>query len=193
MLNENPQKANRRKLITLLLLLLAPVVISYTLFFSDYRPESNNYGELLNVQKLSGSGVDQFDNTILRMKDLRGKWVMLMVNSGHCDEACQMKLYYMRQVRLVQNTEKHRVERLWLIDDNVPVGADLVEKYEGTRFVNARDSELLDLIPTKETQRNHIFLVDPMGNLMMRFPEDLDPSLMAKDIKHLLHVSQIEH
>lgn len=175
------------------MLLLAPVVISYTLFFSDYRPESNNYGELLNIQKLSGSGVDQLDNTILRMRDLRGKWVMLMVNSGYCDEACQQKLYYMRQVRLVQNTEKHRVERLWLIDDNVPVDADLVEKYEGTHFVNARDSELLDLIPTKETQRNHIFLVDPMGNLMMRFPEDLDPSLMAKDIKHLLHVSQIEH
>ncbi|GJL73300.1 MAG: hypothetical protein NMNS01_24990 [Nitrosomonas sp.] len=176
-----------------MLLLLAPVVISYTLFFSDYRPESSNYGELLNVQKLSGSGVDQSDNTILRMKDLRGKWVMLMVNSGHCDEACQLKLYYMRQVRLVQNTEKHRVERLWLIDDNVPVDADLVEKYEGTRFVNARDSELLELIATRETQQNHIFLVDPMGNLMMRFPEDLDPSLMAKDIKHLLHVSQIEH
>jgi hypothetical protein len=193
MSNENLQKANRRKLIFLLLLLLAPVVISYTLFFSDYRPESSNYGELLNVQKLSGSGVDQSDNTILRMKDLRGKWVMLMVNSGHCDEACQLKLYYMRQVRLVQNTEKHRVERLWLIDDNVPVDADLVEKYEGTRFVNARDSELLDLIATRETQRNHIFLVDPIGNLMMRFPEDLDPSLMAKDIKHLLHVSQIEH
>ncbi len=193
MSNENLQKANRRKLIILLLLLLAPVVISYTLFFSDYRPESSNYGELLNVQKLSGSGVDQSDNTILRMKDLRGKWVMLMVNSGHCDEACQLKLYYMRQVRLVQNTEKHRVERLWLIDDNVPVDADLVEKYEGTRFVNARDSELLDLIATRETQRNHIFLVDPIGNLMMRFPEDLDPSLMAKDIKHLLHVSQIEH
>jgi hypothetical protein len=193
MSNENLQKANRRKLIILLLLLLAPVVISYTLFFSDYRPESSNYGELLNVQKLSGSGVDQSDNTILRMKDLRGKWVMLMVNSGHCDEACQLKLYYMRQVRLVQNTEKHRVERLWLIDDNVPVDADLVEKYEGTRFVNARDSELLELIATRETQQNHIFLVDPMGNLMMRFPEDLDPSLMAKDIKHLLHVSQIEH
>lgn len=193
MSNENLQKANRRKLIILLLLLLAPVLISYTLYFSDYRPESNNYGELLKIQKLSGSGVDQLDNTILRMKDLRGKWVMLMVNSGHCDEACQLKLYHMRQVRLVQNTEKHRVERLWLIDDNVPVNADLVEEYEGTHFINARDSELLDLIPTRETQRNHIFLVDPIGNLMMRFPEDQDPSLLAKDIKHLLHVSQIEH
>lgn len=193
MSNENVQKANRRKFIILLVLLLTPVVISYTLYFSDYRPESSHYGELMTIQKLSGSGVSQLDNTILRMKDLQGKWVMLMVNSGGCDEACQLKLYHMRQVRLVQNTEKHRIERLWLIDDNVPVDEELVEKYEGTLFINARDSELLDLIPTKDSQRNHIFLVDPMGNLMMRFPADLDPTLMGKDIKRLLHVSQIEH
>jgi hypothetical protein len=94
---------------------------------------------------------------------------------------------------LVQNTEKHRVERLWLIDDNVPADAELVEKYEGTLFINAQDSELLDLIPTRESQRAHIFLIDPMGNLMMRFPADLDPTQMGKDIKRLLHVSQLEH
>ena len=193
MSNENVQKANRRKFIILLVLLLTPVVLSYSLYFSDYRPESSNYGELIAIQKLSGSGVNQQDNTILRMKDLHGKWVMLMVNSGHCDEACQLKLYHMRQVRLVQNTEKHRIERLWLIDDNVPADAELVEKYEGTLFINARDSELLDLIPTRESQRNYIFLVDPIGNLMMRFPEDLNPTLMGKDIKRLLHVSQLEH
>lgn len=193
MLNENVRKANRRKLVILLVLLCSPVVLSFVLYFSDYRPESANYGELIEIQKLSGSGTNQQDNSIFRMKDLHGKWVMLMVNSGHCDEACQLKLYHMRQVRLVQNTEQHRVERLWLIDDNVPADAEFVEKYEGTLFINARDSELLDLIPTRESQRNHIFFVDPMGNLMMRFPEDLDPTLMGKDIKRLLHVSQVEH
>ena len=193
MLNENVRKANRRKLVILLVLLCSPVVISFVLYFSDYRPGSINYGDLIGIQKLSGSGINQQDNTIFRMKDLQGKWVMLMVNSGHCDEACQLKLYHMRQVRLVQNTEKHRVERLWLIDDNVPADAELVEKYEGTLFINARDSELLDLIPTKESQRNHIFLVDPLGNLMMRFPAELNPTLMGKDIKRLLHVSQLEH
>jgi hypothetical protein len=193
MSNEKVRKANRRKLVILLVLLCSPVVASFVLYFSDYRPGSINYGDLIGIQKLSGSGINQQDNTIFRMKDLQGKWAMLMVNSGHCDEACQLKLYHMRQVRLVQNTEKHRVERLWLIDDNVPADAELVEKYEGTLFINARDSELLDLIPTKESQRNHIFLVDPLGNLMMRFPAELNPTLMGKDIKRLLHVSQLEH
>ncbi|GJL75621.1 MAG TPA: hypothetical protein PKM20_02720 [Nitrosomonas sp.] len=193
MSNEVNKKSNRRKLILLLLLLLTPVVISYTLFFTGYRPGSINYGEILDVQKLSGSGVTQKTNIILRIKDLHGKWVMLTIDSGQCDEACQSKLYYMRQVRTMQNKEMHRIERLWLVDDNVPVEDELWDEYDGTIIVNARASELLDLIPTREIQRNHIYLIDPLGNLMMRFPENLEPKKMSEDIKRLLHVSQLEH
>lgn len=193
MSNEQIKKSNRRKLLIILLLLLSPVVISYTLFFIDYRPGSINYGELLELKKLSGSGVIQQENIIFRPKDLRGKWVMLTVDSGRCDEACRSKLYYMRQVRTMQNKEMHRIERLWLIDDNVEVDQYLRDEYEGTLFVNAENSELLDQIPNRDTQRKHIYLIDPMGNLMMRFPEDLDPRQFSDDIKRLLHVSQIEH
>ncbi len=193
MSNENIQKANRRKLLIILAIMCLPVIVSYLLYFYEYRPDSTNYGELIEIQKLTGTGVNQQDNTIFRMKNVRGRWVMLMIDSGHCDEACQLKLYHMHQVRLVQNTEKDRIERLWLVDDNAPVDAELLEQYDGTLFINAKDSELLDLIPSKDSHRKHIFLVDPLGNLMMRFPEDLDPTQMGKDIKRLLHVSQIEH
>lgn len=177
----------------MLVLLLSPVVISYTLFFMGYRPGSINYGELLDVQKLSGSGVTQKTNIIFRIKDLHGKWIMLTVDSGQCDESCRSKLYYMRQIRTMQNKEMHRIERLWLVDDNVPVEDELWNEYDGTIIVNARDSELLDLIPTKEIQRNHIYLIDPLGNLMMRFPENIEPRKLSDDIKRLLHVSQLEH
>ena len=177
----------------MLVLLLSPVVISYTLFFMGYRPGSINYGELLDVQKLSGSGVTQKTNIIFRIKDLHGKWIMLTVDSGQCDESCRSKLYYMRQIRTMQNKEMHRIERLWLVDDNVPGEDELWNEYDGTIIVNARDSELLDLIPTKEIQRNHIYLIDPLGNLMMRFPENIEPRKLSDDIKRLLHVSQLEH
>lgn len=187
------KKSNRRKFILILVLLFSPVVISYTLFFMDYRPGSINYGDLVEIKKLSGSGVTQDSNIILRMRDLHGKWVMLTVDSGNCDAACQKKLYYMRQVRTMQNKEMNRIERLWLIDDNVKADSELFKNYEGTFFVNALDSELLDQIPTREIQRKHIYLIDPMGNLMMRFPENLEPRKMSDDIKRLLHVSQMEH
>lgn len=188
------KKSNRRKFILILVLLFSPVVVSYTLFFMGYRPGSVNYGDLVEIEKLTGvAGVTQDTNKILRMRDLHGKWIMLTIDSGNCDEACQLKLYYMRQVRTMQNKEMNRIERLWLIDDNVNANPELFKNYEGTFFVNAQDSELLEQIPTRESRRKHIYLIDPMGNLMMRFPENLEPRKMSDDIKRLLHVSQMEH
>ena len=99
MLNEKIQKANRRKFLLLLALMCAPVIISYALYFLEYRPESKHYGDLIPIVKVAGNGTNQADNTILRMKDLHGKWVLVTVDSGFCDEACHAKLYFMRQVR----------------------------------------------------------------------------------------------
>ena len=193
MSNEAIKRSNRIKLILIGVLLLSPIIASYTLFFTGYRPGNINYGDLIDVHKMVGSGVRQDTNEILRMKDLHGKWIMLTVDSGHCDEACDLKLYYMRQIRTMQHKEMDRIERVWLIDDNVKAEPELVEKFKGTFFVNAQDSELLDQIPPRDSQRKHIYLIDPMGNLMLRFPEEIEPRKMSDDIKRLLHVSQVEH
>lgn len=194
MSNEVTEKAksNRRKFLLLLVVMCTPVIISYALYFMDYRPQSKNYGDLIPIVKVSGKGTNIEDNTILRMKDLHGKWVLVTVDSGDCNEACKNKLYYMRQVRTVQGKEKHRIERLWLINNSVKPSAELMKEYEGTYFVNA-DSEILDFIETKEEQTKHIYLIDPIGNLMMRFPENVNGTKMGHDIKRLLHVSQLEH
>lgn len=194
MSNEVTEKAksNRRKFLLLLVVMCTPVIISYALYFMDYRPQSKNYGDLIPIVKVFGKGTNIEDNTILRMKDLHGKWVLVTVDSGDCNEACKNKLYYMRQVRTVQGKEKHRIERLWLINNSVKPSAELMKEYEGTYFVNA-DSEILDFIETKEEQTKHIYLIDPIGNLMMRFPENVDGTKMGHDIKRLLHVSQLEH
>ena len=170
-----------------------PVLISYLLYFSKVRPASVNYGELVEVKPLLGNAFNQADGTIFRIRQLRGKWVLLTVDSGACDERCRKKLYYMRQGRLIQNTEMNRIERAWLIDDDGLPEPHLAEEFKGTWFINAKDSNLLEEIPAIASQHDHIYLVDPVGNLMMRFPKDADPAEMAKDIKRLLKVSQIEH
>ena len=142
---------------------------------------------------MTGAGTNIVSNTILRMKDFHGKWVLVHVDSGACNEACQKKLYYMRQVRLVQGKEKHRIERLWLINDDVNPEDKLLNDFEETYFVKAQHSEMLDQIETKDAQTKYIYLIDPMGNLMMRFPEAVDGTKMGQDLKRLLHVSQMEH
>src|SRR5690242_5266072 len=171
----------------------APIIASYALYFWDVRPSSVNYGELLEVKPLVGTALNQSDNTIFRIRQLRGKWALISIDSGKCDEQCREKLYYMRQVRLIQNTEKERIERVWLIDDGEAPAPEVASEFEGTWLINARDSDLLTAMTGKESNHDHIYLIDPIGNLMMRFPKNPDPARMAKDIKRLLKVSQLEH
>lgn len=191
------EKINKTKsrftLLLIILILGSPVFLATAYYLMGFNPGSMNYGDLLEVQKLKGDGINQTDNTIFRVKDLHGKWTMVTIDSGECNEACQLKLFYMRQSRIIQHTEKDRVERLWLINDNKTVSDELLEEYKGTLFINAKDSELVKAIDTEDMHTKHIYLVDFMGNLMMRFPEDLDPKKMSEDIKRLLHVSQLEH
>src|SRR5690242_14014598 len=173
--------------------MVSPILASYLLYFSNVRPGSVNYGDLLEVKPLAGTALNESDKTIFRVRQLRGKWALITIDSGACDESCRQKLYYMRQVRTIQNTEKDRIERVWLIDDGVPPAAELVKEFEGTWLINAKDSDLLKEFPAAGSIRDHVYVVDPIGNLMMRFPKDPDPSKMAKDIKRLLKVSQLEH
>lgn len=172
--------------------MIAPIALSYMLFYWGAPSTSVNYGELLKVeQALPNIGLHKTNGEEFNIGQLRGKWVMLAVDSGECGELCREQLYYMRQVRLMQNKKMERIERVWLIDDNKTPANDIKEDFKGTIFINAQKSKLLKEIPAKISQRDHIYIIDPIGNLMMRFPKDIDPSKMAKDIKRLLKVSRI--
>ena len=174
--------------------MLSPVIASYFFHVLEIRPEGTvNYGELLEIKPLKGQALNIENNTIFRPRNMHGKWSLVTIDSGQCSEYCQKKLYQMRQVRLVQNTEKDRVERIWLIDDHNVPDQDIKNEYEGTVLLSAKDSDLLNEFPAVLSQHDHIYVVDPMGNLMMRFPKDADPTKISKDIKHLLKLSHLEH
>ncbi len=187
-------RKNRVKFLLLMLLMLSPVIISIALHMTEFRPEGTvNYGELLEVKALQGQAREIENNTIFRARDMRGKWSLIAIDSGECDDYCQKKLYQMRQVRLVQNTEKERVERIWLIDDDLMPHSDVKTEYAGTVLLSAMNSSLLGEFPAEISPHDHIYVVDPMGNLMMRYPRDADPSKMSKDLKLLLKLSHPDH
>jgi hypothetical protein len=193
MSNEIARK-NKIKFLLLVLVMLSPVIASYFFHVLEIRPEGTvNYGELLEVKPLKGQALNIENNTIFRARNMHGKWSLITIDSGQCNEYCQKKLYQMRQVRLVQNTEKDRIERIWLIDDHYIPDQDIKNEYEGTVLLSAKDNDLLNEFPAALSQHDHIYVVDPMGNLMMRFPKDADPSKISKDVKHLLKLSHFEH
>lgn len=184
-------KRFRYKLVLLFALFAMPFVFSYAAYYF-WKPAGklSNYGELIPVStpsEISGRLPDgrQFD-----LDQFKGKWVLVQLDGGACDAYCRTKLYYMRQVRIAQGREQDRVERLWLVEDNARPVASLVKPYEGTAIVWV-NSGVRAQFPAAQRPEDYIYLIDPLGNLMLRFPKNPDPGRMIKDLKHLLKASQI--
>jgi hypothetical protein len=97
----------------------------------------------------------------------------------------------MRQVRQAQGKELGRIERVFLLEDETSPDEHIREEYKGTWFVRARAGKLPPMLPAPQSARKHIYLVDPLGNLMLRFPEDADPRRMIKDMTRLLKYSGV--
>jgi cytochrome oxidase Cu insertion factor (SCO1/SenC/PrrC family) len=127
------------------------------------------------------------DGRKMRLSELRGKWLLVYSDTAACPARCQQTLWYMRQVRLAQGVHASRIERVWLVLDSLPPAPALVEDYKGTLVLHATNRRLLEEIP----EANQIYLVDPLGNLMMRFPQDPDPRRIIKDLARLLKASRV--
>jgi cytochrome oxidase Cu insertion factor (SCO1/SenC/PrrC family) len=186
--------APRKKLTTLWLLvalMMTPVAASYLLYYF-WQPEGRaNYGRLIEPRELPDPSLELADGKPFRLSQLRGKWLIAMWDSAGCDANCDNKLLYMRQLRLTQGKNADRVERVWLLSDDSNPSAETAARYEGTWIVKARGTGLIDVFSTQGTARDHIYLIDPLGNLMLRFPRNPDPKLMIKDLSRLLKASQM--
>ncbi|MBK6632586.1 MAG: hypothetical protein IPG33_16960 [Betaproteobacteria bacterium] len=184
---------NKQKLVVLAVALVSAFPMVATLYFYFVSPPEGrmNHGDLLQPAPLSGAPLRLMDGEAFRFEQLRGKWLLLQIDSGDCDARCRDKLYAMRQVRLAQGKDMVRLERVWLLSDRQSPAPDLLAEYEGTRVVVAEGSEALAAFPAPVDRAAHLYVVDPQGNLMMRFPEKPDPTRMIKDLQRLLRPSRI--
>jgi hypothetical protein len=172
-------------------LCLAPFLAALIAYYWWQPQGSMNYGELIPARALSDPPLRHLDQGAFRLSELRGKWILLQLDQAECQSNCQAKLYKLRQVRLSQGREMDRVERVWLILDEAPLQTLLMREYDGTRMVRAAGSSLIAEFAPTGSPRDHIYLIDPLGNLMLRFPRDADPRRMHKDLARLLKVSRI--
>jgi hypothetical protein len=185
------RRRGRRIAFVVLALCAAPTVAAWLAYFV-WQPQSRlNYGELVGAQLLADPRLSDMDGKPFRLSQLRGKWVILQVDSGSCGEPCQRNLAYMRQLRIGQGKDMDRIERVWLLTDHVAPGAGLLREFEGTRVARAAGSAILARFPPAPGASDHIYLIDPLGNLMLRFPSDPDPRRMSNDLARLLRASRI--
>ena len=185
-------RRGRIKLLALAAFFAVPVVAGYVAYFFDLAPGSAaNYGTLIPAQPLSDTPLKAIDGRPFSISELRGKWALVQFDSGACAAYCERKLYFMRQVRKALGKDMTRVERVWLLNDSEAPGTRLLEAIDGTRLARTTGTTFAAGFPAERTPVDHIYLVDPHGNLMMRFPRDPDPSRMLKDLQRLMKVSAI--
>ena len=188
-------KRSNRMLFIVLAVCAAPLIFSYFTYYVIKPQSRTNYGDLIDPRAypIPDLGLKQLDGEPAALQQFAGKWILLQVDQAACAKPCADKLYYMRQLRLTQGKEMDRIERVWLITDDAPLDTALMKQYDGMRLLRVDAKKLAAWLPVQEgTQAaDHLYMIDPLGNLMMRFPKDPDANKIKKDITRLLKASRI--
>ncbi|GAC1599878.1 MAG: cytochrome c oxidase subunit I [Ramlibacter sp.] len=185
----------RWKMIVVMLMCAAPVIASYFTYYV-VRPQSHrSYGELVEPQRpLPRLAAMALDGRSEPLTALKGQWLLISVATGDCDAACEKHLYLQRQLREGLGKDKDRMDWVWLVSDTTAVRPALLPALAQATVLRVPAAELagwLVAAPGHQVQE-HLFLVDPLGNLMMRFPASLDTgtALQAKrDLDRLMRAS----
>ncbi len=153
-----------------------------------WRPEGTvNHGILVQpVRALAPLHASAVNGAAPHAGYLSGRWTLVYALEGDCDEACELALYHMRQVRLALGKEMGRVQRLLVLfrKPNAHLDALIDREFSGLDVVVAESDAPFGF-------RGSIHLVDPLGNLIMHYPAGRDAPGMIKDLKRLLKLSKI--
>lgn len=185
-------RRGRLKMLAVWAVCAAPVVASYYTYYV-MRPQGRvNYGQLIQPPismpaDASWSLHDLRGNVVLP-SSLKGQWLLVTVAGGACDKACEEHLYQQRQLRETLGKDKDRMDRVWLVTDDAPVRQELMPALQQAWVLRASDEAVRRWLFPQAGQglNQHLYLVDPRGDWMMRFPAQADPSRVKRDLARLM-------
>lgn len=181
----------KKVLIVLAAVCVLPLLASYVMYFL-WRPDSTvNYGQLLSPRPLPAEKLATVDGGAFEFSSLKGRWVLVLADGGGCDAKCEELLYFIRQVRKAQGEHQERIERVWLLADDKRPKGELLSAIEGMHVVKAAGSATLAAFVADAAHPRAIHLVDPLGQVMMRYPDAPDPKKMIKDFQRLMKYSRL--
>lgn len=191
-------RSGRWKMFAVLAICAAPVIASYFTFYV-VRPEGHaNYSDLiapprplpdaaaLPLADLRGTPVDP--------ASLKGQWLLAVVGAGTCDKQCEDLLVLQRQLRETFGKERDRVDKVWFVTDDAPLRPELAAAVSAGVAVKVlrvpRAALARWLAPAAgHTLEQHMYIVDPMGQWMMRVPFQPEPARLKRDVDRLLRAS----
>lgn len=189
-------RSGRIKMLLVWAVCAAPVVASYFTYYVIKPQGRVNYGTLITPPKPLPAEVDMplldLNGRAVKPGSLKGQWLLVAVSGGACDHACEHQLYLQRQLRETLGKDKDRLDRVWLIPDQEPVRSGLLEGLKNAWVLRAGSADLQRWLAPEAGQAlsSHLYLVDPRGDWMMRFPVDADPSRIKKDLARLMKANE---
>lgn len=191
--------ASRKQIWILIGAFVAPLALAFLLYYGmGVRPSgTTNKGDLIQpAVPLPEVELPGATDQKLAADALRGKWSMVFIGDGACDPRCREALTLMRQTRLALGDKMERVQRVFLITGNCCDQAYLDAEHSGLllgRIDNSAGQTLLETFPdtAQAATLGRIYLVDPLGNLMMKYEADAPQKGLLEDLKKLLKLSHI--
>ena len=189
----------RRAFLAVAALFFLPLAGAFYLYYKGgWRPQrSTNHGELITpARPLPELPLTLAEGQAVTTGVLKGKWTLAFVGTGSCDANCRDALVMMRQVRLTLANEMTRVQRAFIVTKACCDAAYLSAEHPGLITVNldaatsAPPTALLSDFPVVDREHS-IFIIDPLGNLMMRYDDRLGPKGLKTDLLRLLKLSSI--
>ena len=189
----------RRAILLVTTLLAMPFAVAFGLYWFEWRPTTlGNHGELIQpTLPLPESGLDNADGRPLPTAELRGKWTLVLISKGPCAAICQQHLQQMRQVQVSLNKEMGRLHRVLLGDSSAALSSDtslpaLRQSYPDLLIAAPAAGKDGDAWRSTLDGTNHSFyVIDPLGNVMMRYTDKPDMQGMRKDLERLLKYSWV--
>lgn len=178
---------SRRMMLVLMLIFFAPLGLSFAMYYGwHWRPPGQtNHGTLIQpARELPTTGAAAV---------LSGKWSLVYLGAGDCDADCHASLYFMRQTQLGLGHEIPRVQRVFLVTAACCDRAFLEREHAGLITLNADGPDSAALVAQfpADQRASTLFIVDPKGNLMMRYDIHADPKGLHEDLVKLLTLSHI--
>jgi len=192
-------------LVWIVIVCLAPIVFALLAYYVPalgLRPdEANNYGKLISPQRPVPSaealGLRTEDGRPFDLASLKGQWVLATADQGACPESCVTKLFILRNSHASQGKNVERLSRVWFVTDDAPIPEQVLEAYKGTIILRVDPEKLAGFLtpgasaPAQQALAAPMWIIDPLGNLMLEFPENADPVSVRKDISKLVYNSRI--
>ncbi len=184
-----PQVRSKKTFYLLILVFVLPFLSAVLLHLLDLKPSGKSYGNLVQPPKsLQIPILNDMQGQAFKPVQWQKIWSIVMIDDTNCAAPCQAQVHMLKQVHTSMNKEIKRVQRILLVPSNTQTATliELQKKYPGLVVLNGTDAEIAQFAQTFQQTTGSVYLVDPLGNLMMSYPEKFDPKGLRSDLTRLL-------